>query len=67
MATVSETGWRYLQHRDTGHVGLKLALVASLVVAWSQPCVRTCLLIGLASHAVNRARMEFLRPAFGLL
>ncbi|HYG87802.1 MAG TPA: hypothetical protein VD978_16205 [Azospirillum sp.] len=41
------------------HVAFELALVASLVVAWSLPYIRTCLLIGLASHAVMRIWSAF--------
>jgi hypothetical protein len=36
------------------HVAFEVVLIAALVSAWSQPAVRTCLLLALASHAVMR-------------
>lgn len=36
------------------HIAFELALVAALASAWSQPSVRTSLLVGLTSHAVMR-------------
>jgi hypothetical protein len=36
------------------HVAFELALIASLVAAWSEPAVRTRLLVGFASHALMR-------------
>src|SRR5215207_2872595 len=36
------------------HVAFEVVLIAALVWAWSQPAVRTCLLVALASHAVMR-------------
>ena len=36
------------------HVAFEVVLIAALVSAWSQPAVRTCLLVALASHAVMR-------------
>ena len=36
------------------HVAFEVTLIAALVVAWSQPAVRNCLLVALASHAVMR-------------
>mgnify|MGYP001030716072 CR=1 FL=1 len=41
------------------HVGFELALIAAIVIAWSQPAVRTWLLIGLASHAIMRIWSAF--------
>ena len=36
------------------HVAFEVTLIAALVLAWSQPDVRNCLLVALASHAVMR-------------
>ena len=36
------------------HVAFEVVLIAALVTAWSQPSVRACLLVALASHAVMR-------------
>ena len=36
------------------HAAFEVVLIASLVGAWSQPAVRSGLLVGLASHAVMR-------------
>jgi hypothetical protein len=36
------------------HVAFEMTLIAALVVTWSQPAVRNCLLVALASHAVMR-------------
>ena len=36
------------------HVAFEVVLIASLVWAWSQPAVRSCLLVALASHALMR-------------
>jgi len=36
------------------HVAFEVALIAALVFAWSQPEVRTLLLVALGSHAIMR-------------
>ena len=36
------------------HIAFEVTLIAALVVAWSQPAVRNCLLVALGSHAVMR-------------
>ena len=36
------------------HVAFEVVLIAALAWTWSQPAVRTCLLMALASHAVMR-------------
>jgi hypothetical protein len=41
------------------HVAFEIVLIAALVSAWSQPAVRTCLLVALASHAVMRLWSAF--------
>jgi hypothetical protein len=41
------------------HVAFEVVLIAALVSAWSQPAVRTCLLVALASHAVMRLWSAF--------
>jgi hypothetical protein len=41
------------------HVAFEVVLIAALVSAWSQPAVRTCLLLALASHAVMRLWSAF--------
>src|SRR5690606_23843816 len=41
------------------HVGFELALIAAIVIAWSQPAVRTWLLIALASHGIMRIWSAF--------
>jgi hypothetical protein len=41
------------------HIAFEVALVASLVVAWSETDVRVPLLVGLASHAVMRIWSAF--------
>src|SRR5258708_14831523 len=41
------------------HVAFEVMLIASLVWAWSQPTVRSCLLAALASHAVMRLWSAF--------
>ena len=41
------------------HVAFEVTLIASLVWSWSQPAVRTCLLVALASHAVMRLWSAF--------
>ena len=43
----------------TIHVAFEVVLIAALVSAWSQPAVRTCLLVALASHAVMRLWSAF--------
>jgi hypothetical protein len=41
------------------HVAFEVVLIAALDSAWSQPAVRTCLLVALASHAVMRLWSAF--------
>jgi hypothetical protein len=41
------------------HVAFELVLIAALVWTWSQPAVRTCLLVALASHAIMRLWSAF--------
>ncbi len=41
------------------HVAFEVVLIAALVWMWSQPAVRTCLLVALASHAVMRLWSAF--------
>lgn len=41
------------------HLAFELVLVASLILAWPQPYLRSCLLIGLVSHAVMRIWSAF--------
>jgi hypothetical protein len=41
------------------HVAFEVVLIAALVFAWSQPAVRSCLLVALASHAVMRLWSAF--------
>lgn len=41
------------------HVAFEVVLLAALVLAWSQPGVRTCLLVALASHGVMRLWSAF--------
>src|SRR5262249_13931291 len=41
------------------HISFELSLIASLVVAWGQPAIRSPLLIALASHAVMRMWSAF--------
>ena len=41
------------------HIAFELALIASLVVAWSRPEVHTWLLIGFTSHVVMRMWSAF--------
>ena len=41
------------------HVAFEVVLIAALVWSWSQPAVRTCLLVALASHAVMRLWSAF--------
>jgi hypothetical protein len=41
------------------HVTFEVVLIAALVWTWSQPAVRTCLLVALASHAVMRLWSAF--------
>ncbi|MBA2627121.1 MAG: hypothetical protein H0U85_03850, partial [Gemmatimonadales bacterium] len=41
------------------HVAFELALLVSLIIAWSSPDVRFWLLIGLASHAIMRIWSAF--------
>jgi hypothetical protein len=41
------------------HVAFEVVLMGALVWAWSQPAVRTCLLVALASHAVMRLWSAF--------
>src|SRR5918999_223351 len=41
------------------HVAFELALIASLLAAWSRPEVRTWLLVAFASHAVMRIWSAF--------
>jgi hypothetical protein len=36
------------------HIAFELALIVSLILAWSRPEIRNCLLIALASHAIMR-------------
>lgn len=47
------------------HVAFELTLIASLVVAWSQPLVRYALLVALASHAAMRiwSALDFIPKA----
>ncbi|HZX83922.1 MAG TPA: hypothetical protein VFF19_10180 [Reyranella sp.] len=40
-------------------MAFEVVLIAALVSAWSQPAVRTCLLVALASHAVMRLWSAF--------
>ena len=50
------------------HVAFEVALVASLVLAWSAPSVRMPLLIGVASHAAMRvwSAFDFIPKALAL-
>ena len=41
------------------HVAFEVVLIAALIWSWSQPAVRTCLLVALASHAVMRLWSAF--------
>ena len=41
------------------HIAFEVVLIAALVSAWSQPAIRTCLLVALASHAVMRLWSAF--------
>lgn len=41
------------------HVAFELALIAGLVLAWSQPAVRTWLLVAFASHTLMRIWSAF--------
>jgi hypothetical protein len=41
------------------HVAFELALIAALVVAWSQPGVRAWMLVAFASHAAMRVWSAF--------
>ena len=41
------------------HVAFEVVLIAALVWTWSQPAVRTCLLVALASHAIMRLWSAF--------
>ena len=41
------------------HVAFEVVLIAALVAAWSQPAVRNCLLVALASHGVMRLWSAF--------
>src|SRR5687767_5012577 len=41
------------------HVGFELLLVVSLVLAWSEPTVRTLLLVALVSHVAMRVWSAF--------
>ena len=41
------------------HVAFEVMLIAALAWSWSQPAVRTCLLVALASHAVMRLWSAF--------
>ena len=41
------------------HVAFEVMLIAALVWSWSQPAVRACLLVALASHAVMRLWSAF--------
>jgi len=47
------------------HVAFEVLLIASLVWAWSQPAVRSCLVVALASHAVMRlwSALDFIPKA----
>jgi hypothetical protein len=47
------------------HVAFEVLLIASLVWAWSQPAVRSCLLVALASHAIMRlwSALDFIPKA----
>lgn len=47
------------------HVAFQAVLIAALVWAWSQPAVRTCLLVALASHGVMRlwSALDFIPKA----
>jgi hypothetical protein len=44
---------------DTAHVTFELALVVALVVTWSEPEIRSWLLVGVASHATMRIWSAF--------
>ena len=50
---------------DSAHTLFELSLIASLVVAWGQPSMRTPLLAALASHAVMRiwSALDFIPKA----
>jgi hypothetical protein len=41
------------------HVAFEVVLIAALVWGWSQPAVRTCLLVAVTSHAVMRLWSAF--------
>jgi hypothetical protein len=41
------------------HTSFELSLIASLIVGWGEPAVRTPLLVGLASHAAMRIWSAF--------
>lgn len=41
------------------HVAFEVMLITALVWTWSQPAVRACLLVALASHAVMRLWSAF--------
>jgi hypothetical protein len=41
------------------HIAFEVVLIAALVSAWSQPAIRICLLVALASHAVMRLWSAF--------
>src|SRR5829696_8131115 len=41
------------------HIAFEVTLIAALIMAWSLPEVRTCLLVALASHAVMRLWSAF--------
>jgi hypothetical protein len=41
------------------HVAFELALIVSLIAAWSQPGIRTWLLVALASHGLMRIWSAF--------
>jgi hypothetical protein len=47
------------------HVAFEVLLIASLVWAWSEPAVRSCLLVALASHAIMRlwSALDFIPKA----
>jgi len=49
------------------HVAFELALIAALVATWSEPTVRTWLLLGLASHVAMRlwSAFDFIPKALG--
>lgn len=41
------------------HTAFELTLIVSLILAWSRPEIRNCLLVALASHAIMRIWSAF--------